>query len=108
MLLRNLPIADNQTVHPMPWLFAREQDETHEAHQAAIRALDSEVAQKFVYQGGMLIYVATSGNWIVVAEKIGKDNGWIPRNKALWNRVHDRLPYQNSPAYNSNEISIIQ
>lgn len=64
MRLRDLPKNMHQTVHPFPWLFGREQQGDEYARQL----LDTEVAGRFVWDGGHIVYVQPLGSWYVVAE----------------------------------------
>lgn len=80
MLLRDLPknsIAD-KTVHPFPWLFGREA----QGDLDAIALLDTEVGDRFVFNGGTLVYVRSSGTWDSVAE--------LPRRDSPRGRTHIR------------------
>ena len=85
MKLRQLPINRYQTVHPYPWLFAQESS----GDAKAKLLLDTEVASKFVYSGGILIWVGSNGNWDVAAEFSMKENARLHiRHKELWNKAN--------------------
>jgi hypothetical protein len=51
-------------IHPMPWLKARAQQGDAES----VSMLRSEVKNKFVFNGGLLIFVGERGGWQTVAE----------------------------------------
>lgn len=82
MLLREIP-KSNLNPHPYPWLFAREQ----QGDERSKNLLNLEVSEKFVcVDGGTLIYVPISGNWVDVASFHPK--GWQIKNHQYWHKLH--------------------
>ena len=98
MLLRELPITKYQTVHPFPWLFAREK----QGDLNAAYLLDQEVSHRYVWSGGLLIYVQDSGNWDVIHKGQARKKVVAPKH-VICSMSDTFIPKYRKPTYKTKQ-----